>query len=88
MRAAGADVDHAPLIAYYEEAGPDFEEWSAGFNMHFGYYRAGLNPLHREPMLNEMNRQVLERLRWTLAAAWAPRCGMRRRCFRASAASV
>jgi MPBQ/MSBQ methyltransferase len=53
------------LIAYYEEAGPDFEEWSPGFNMHFGYYRFGFNPLRRERMLNEMNRQVLDRLRVT-----------------------
>jgi len=53
---------HERLIAYYEEAGPDFAEWSAGLNMHFGYFRAGLNPFRREAMLNEMNRQVLERL--------------------------
>jgi hypothetical protein len=51
------------LISYYENAGPDFGEWSAGFNMHFGYFRWGLSPFHREPMLNEMNRQVLSRLR-------------------------
>ena len=50
------------LIAYYEGSGPDFAEWSTGFNMHFGYFRAGLNPFRREGMLNEMNRQVLERL--------------------------
>jgi len=51
------------LIAYYEGAGLDFEHWSPGFNMHFGYYRGGMNPFNREPMLNEMNRQVLDRLR-------------------------
>jgi SAM-dependent methyltransferase len=51
------------LIAYYEGAGLDFEHWSPAFNMHFGYYRRGLNPFRREPMLNEMNRQVLDRLR-------------------------
>jgi SAM-dependent methyltransferase len=56
------DADHSRLIAYYEEAGPDFREWSAAFNMHFGFYRRGLNPLRREPMLNELNRQVLTRL--------------------------
>lgn len=50
------------LIAYYEGAGPDFEQWSAAFNMHFGYYRLGLNPLRRESMLNELNYQVLSRL--------------------------
>ncbi|HEY7499882.1 MAG TPA: methyltransferase domain-containing protein [Vicinamibacterales bacterium] len=51
------------LIAYYENAGPDYGEWSSGFNMHFGYYRPGLNPFRRETMLDEMNRQVLARLR-------------------------
>jgi MPBQ/MSBQ methyltransferase len=50
------------LIAYYEEAGPDYEEWSPAFNMHFGYCRRGLNPLRRERMLEELNRQVLNRL--------------------------
>jgi MPBQ/MSBQ methyltransferase len=24
---------------YYEEAGPDYAAWSAGFNMHFGFFR-------------------------------------------------
>jgi MPBQ/MSBQ methyltransferase len=51
------------LIAYYEGAGPDYGEWSADFNMHYGYYCAPLNPFRRDPMLNEMNRQVLDRLR-------------------------
>ena len=60
---AFGDSHHERLIAYYEKAGPDFGEWSPGFNMHFGYFRAGLNPLRRERMLNEMNRQVLDRLR-------------------------
>lgn len=50
------------LIAYYENAGPDYGEWSRGFNMHFGFYRWGLNPFRRESMLEEMNRQVLGRL--------------------------
>lgn len=50
------------LIAYYENAGPDYGAWSSGFNMHFGYYRPGLNPFRRELMLDEMNRQVLARL--------------------------
>ena len=50
------------LIAYYENAGPDYGEWSRGFNMHFGFYRRGVNPFRRESMLEEMNRQVLGRL--------------------------
>jgi len=50
------------LEQYYSEAGPDYAAWSREFNMHFGYYRAGANPLHREAMLEEMNAEVLRRL--------------------------
>jgi hypothetical protein len=56
----------APRISleqYYSEAGPDYAAWSRGFNMHFGYYRLGANPLNREAMLEQMNVEVLARLR-------------------------
>lgn len=61
----GASVHLAPHIGleqYYREAGPDYAAWSREFNMHFGYYRAGANPLHREAMLEQMNAEVLARL--------------------------
>ena len=48
------------LIAYDEEAGPDFGQWSPGCNMHFGFYRFGMNPFRREPMLNTRWRQRLQ----------------------------
>src|SRR4051794_14206467 len=51
------------LEQYYSEAGPDYGAWSRDFNMHFGYYRAGANPLDREAMLEQMNAEVLARLR-------------------------
>jgi MPBQ/MSBQ methyltransferase len=51
------------LEQYYSEAGPDYAAWSREFNMHFGYYRAGRNPLCREAMLEQMNLEVLARLR-------------------------
>ncbi len=51
------------LEQYYSEAGPDYAAWSREFNMHFGYYRAGANPLNRETMLEQMNAEVLARLR-------------------------
>ena len=54
---------HIGLEQYYSEAGPDYAAWSREFNMHFGYYRAGANPLHRESMLEQMNAEVLARLR-------------------------
>jgi SAM-dependent methyltransferase len=57
------------LEQYYTEAGPDYAAWSREFNMHFGYYHSGVNPLHREPMLEQMNREVLERLHVEDAAA-------------------
>lgn len=47
---------------YYEEAGPDYAAWSPAFNMHFGYFRRGMNPLNREAMLEQMNLEVLDRL--------------------------
>jgi cyclopropane fatty-acyl-phospholipid synthase-like methyltransferase len=50
------------LEQYYSEAGPDYAAWSREFNMHFGYYRVGANPLRREPMLEQMNAEVLARL--------------------------
>lgn len=47
---------------YYEESGPDYAAWSPNFNMHFGFFRWGMNPLRREAMLEQMNREVLSRL--------------------------
>jgi MPBQ/MSBQ methyltransferase len=47
---------------YYEEAGPDYAAWSPHFNMHFGFFRRGINPLNREAMLEQMNREILDRL--------------------------
>jgi MPBQ/MSBQ methyltransferase len=66
-----ARVDGAPLgsqsardqlLAYYTEAALDYRAWSRGFNMHFGFWRPGLNPLRREAMLEELNVQALSRL--------------------------
>ncbi|KAA6461191.1 methyltransferase domain-containing protein [Acidobacteria bacterium AB60] len=66
VTAAPAAADHAAgdndFQRYYAEAGPDYAAWSPRFNMHFGYYRRGMNPFAREAMLEEMNRQVLLRL--------------------------
>ncbi len=50
------------VTTYYTEAGMDYRAWSRGFNMHFGYWRWGMNPLALENMLEEMSRQVFERL--------------------------
>ncbi len=50
------------VVEYYSEAGPDFATWSNNFNMHFGYFQRGMNPLRREPMLARMNAVVLDAL--------------------------
>ncbi len=50
------------MIEYYEQAGPDYAAWSRDFNMHFGYYAAGMNPFRREPMLDRMNAEVFRRM--------------------------
>lgn len=55
------DIRHR-LLEYYNAATRDYGAWSPQFNMHFGYWRRGLNPLRREAMLHEMNLQVLARL--------------------------
>src|SRR5258706_2327270 len=50
------------LETYYSEAGMDYRAWSRKFNMHFGFYRWGMNPFRLENMLEEMSRQVFARL--------------------------
>jgi ubiquinone/menaquinone biosynthesis C-methylase UbiE len=52
----------ANLISFYEEAGPDYFAWSKKFNMHFGFFRFGMNPFLREIMLERMTSEVLSRL--------------------------
>lgn len=50
------------VIRYYEDTGLDYAEWSREYNMHFGYWRLPMNPLRREPMLDEMNQRVFAEL--------------------------
>jgi ubiquinone/menaquinone biosynthesis C-methylase UbiE len=60
-----ADADQATSESfqrYYEEAGPDYAAWSPNFNMHFGFFRWGMNPLSREAMLDQMNKEIQQRL--------------------------
>ena len=60
--ATEAAADRASFQRYYEEAGPDYAAWSAAFNMHFGFFRWGMNPFRREAMLEQMNQEILNRL--------------------------
>jgi ubiquinone/menaquinone biosynthesis C-methylase UbiE len=60
-----ADADQATSESfqrYYEEAGPDYAAWSPNFNMHFGFFRWSMNPLSREAMLDQMNKEIQQRL--------------------------
>lgn len=65
--ASASTAEHATVAdsfqRYYEEAGPDYAAWSSAFNMHFGFFRWGMNPLNREAMLEQMNLEILDRLR-------------------------
>lgn len=69
--AADSDASYTPatsapvrerILAYYAVATQDYRVWSRNYNMHFGYWRWGLNPFNRESMLQELNRQVVARL--------------------------
>nr|WP_299000130.1 class I SAM-dependent methyltransferase [uncultured Allomuricauda sp.] len=54
---------HVDIVDFYNEATEDYKFWSKDFNMHFGYYDFfRTNPFKRDQMLNEMNKQVLNRL--------------------------
>lgn len=50
------------MVRYYMESGPDYQAWSPAFNMHFGYWEWGVNPLQREAMLERMNQKVTAEL--------------------------
>ena len=78
--AATAAVDDN-FQRYYEEAGPDYAAWSPAFNMHFGFFRRGMNPFNREAMLEQMNLEVLDRLHLSSSSTIRPRildmgCGL------------
>lgn len=62
MTTQQASRDHQKIIEYYEEAGLDYAAWSPQFNMHFGYWKWGMNPFRLESMLDQMNQGVLDRL--------------------------
>ncbi len=51
------------ITNFYDEATSDYSYWSKDLNMHFGYFiRGRTNPFKRDSMLNEMNRQIYNRL--------------------------
>jgi SAM-dependent methyltransferase len=60
---ASAPITVEDTQDYFTEVAVDYSAWSPSYNMHFGFWRAGLNPLRREGMLVEMNREVGRALR-------------------------
>ncbi len=58
------------IINYYEKAGPDYYAWSNQYNMHFGYYKPGMNPFSREAMLEKLSDEVYKRLNILLSASF------------------
>jgi SAM-dependent methyltransferase len=65
---------------YFTEVAVDYSAWSPSYNMHFGFWRAGLNPLRREGMLVEMNRVIGRALRLPAQQLASPQGSAPRRC--------
>lgn len=55
-------TEHGAIRRYYSDAGGDYQYWGYEFNMHFGFWHPGMNPLRLEPMLERMNQEVVERV--------------------------
>ena len=55
---ASAPVSKADTQDYFTEVADDYRAWSPSYNMHFGFWRLGLNPFRRDGMVVEMNRAV------------------------------
>ncbi|MDH7914567.1 methyltransferase domain-containing protein [Winogradskyella sp. SYSU M77433] len=59
-----AEQNRVEMIDFYNEASEDYKFWSNDYNMHFGYFIPfKTNPFKRDSMLNQMNTQVVERLK-------------------------
>jgi len=75
---AAPHITKADTQDYFTEVADDYRAWSPSYNMHFGFWRLGLNPLRREGMLVEMNRAVGRALK--LDEPRATQEAPRRRC--------
>ena len=61
-------AEHEAVRRYYSDAAEDYRYWGETFNMHFGFWRWGMNPWRLEPMLERMNQEVIERITTGLRA--------------------
>jgi cyclopropane fatty-acyl-phospholipid synthase-like methyltransferase len=55
--------DPDAIRAFFVSAQDDFARWSGGYNMHFGYWARGMNPLDREAMLERLSIEAISTLR-------------------------
>ena len=53
---------HKSIKKFYERADQDYAFWSKGMNMHFGYWKRGINPFRREQMIEQMNVEVIGKM--------------------------
>ncbi|MBV7270286.1 methyltransferase domain-containing protein [Winogradskyella luteola] len=59
-----SEQNRIEMIDFYNEATEDYGFWSNDYNMHFGYFIPfKTNPFKRDQMLNQMNTEVLKRLK-------------------------
>ena len=59
-----SEQNRIEMVDFYNEATEDYEFWSNDYNMHFGYFIPfKTNPFKRDSMLNQMNAQVIKRLK-------------------------
>jgi len=59
-----SEINNIEMTDFYNEATEDYEFWSKDYNMHFGYFIPfKTNPFKRDAMLNQMNAQILKRLK-------------------------
>ncbi|WP_179020829.1 SAM-dependent methyltransferase [Winogradskyella forsetii] len=59
-----SEQNRIEMVDFYNEATEDYEFWSNDYNMHFGYFIPFItNPFKRDSMLNQMNAQVIKRLK-------------------------
>jgi cyclopropane fatty-acyl-phospholipid synthase-like methyltransferase len=61
-RTAPRAPDPEAIRALFVETQEDFHRWSAGYNMHFGYWARGMSPFDREPMLERLNDEAIDAL--------------------------
>ena len=51
-----------PIVNFYDRMGEGYRNWSPSLNIHFGYFRWGMNPFDLEAMLDRMTLEVIQRL--------------------------